>query len=72
MHLEYLFRTVITLYDNTHIITLAETLYTANLHMAIPKSKHIPSIFKDESTGSCICLWKLAVAVATYVSICIV
>jgi hypothetical protein len=36
------------------------------------KSKRIPSIFKDESTGSCICLWKLAVAVATYVSICIV
>jgi hypothetical protein len=33
------------------------------------KSKRIPSIFKDESTGSCICLWKLAVAVATYVSI---
>jgi hypothetical protein len=30
------------------------------------------TIFKDESTGSCICLWKLAVAVATYVSICIV
>jgi hypothetical protein len=28
------------------------------------KSKRIPSIFKDESTGSCICLWKLAVAVA--------
>jgi hypothetical protein len=36
------------------------------------KKKRIPSIFKDESTGSCICLWKLAVAVATYVSICIV
>jgi hypothetical protein len=36
------------------------------------KSKRIPSIFKDESTGSCICLWKLAVAVATHVSICIV
>jgi hypothetical protein len=36
------------------------------------KSKRIPSIFKDESTRSCICLWKLAVAVATYVSICIV
>jgi hypothetical protein len=36
------------------------------------KSKRIPSIFKDESTGSCICLWKLAAAVATYVSICIV
>jgi hypothetical protein len=36
------------------------------------KSKRIPSIFKYESTGSCICLWKLAVAVATYVSICIV
>jgi hypothetical protein len=34
--------------------------------------KGIPSIFKDESTGSCICLWKLAVAAATYVSICIV
>jgi hypothetical protein len=34
--------------------------------------KRIPSIFKDESTGSCICMWKLAVAVATYVSICIV
>jgi hypothetical protein len=33
------------------------------------KSKSIPSIFKDESTGSCICLWKLAVAVATYVSL---
>jgi hypothetical protein len=32
----------------------------------------IPSILKDESTGSCICLWKLAVAVATYVSICVV
>jgi hypothetical protein len=31
------------------------------------KSKRIPSIFKDESIGSCICLWKLAVAVATYV-----
>jgi hypothetical protein len=36
------------------------------------KSKRIPSIFKDESTRSCICFWKLAVAVATYVSICIV
>jgi hypothetical protein len=36
------------------------------------KSKRIPSIFKDESTRSCICLWQLAVAVATYVSICIV
>jgi hypothetical protein len=36
------------------------------------KIKRITSIFKDESTGSCICLWKLAVAVATYVSICIV
>jgi hypothetical protein len=36
------------------------------------KSKRIPSIFKDENTGSCIYLWKLAVAVATYVSICIV
>jgi hypothetical protein len=36
------------------------------------KSKRIPSIFKDECTGSCICLWKLTVAVATYVSICIV
>jgi hypothetical protein len=36
------------------------------------KDKRIPSIFKDESTGSCICLWKLAAAVATYVSICIV
>jgi hypothetical protein len=34
--------------------------------------ERIPSIFKDESTGSYICLWKLAVAVATYVSICIV
>jgi hypothetical protein len=32
----------------------------------------IHSIFNDESTGSCICFWKLAVAVATYVSICIV
>jgi hypothetical protein len=38
----------------------------------LEKSKRIPSIFKDESTGSCICLWKLAVAVATYVSFCIV
>jgi DNA invertase Pin-like site-specific DNA recombinase len=36
------------------------------------KKKDIPSIFKDESAGSCKCLWKLAVAVATYVSICIV
>jgi hypothetical protein len=36
------------------------------------KKKCIPSIFKDESTESCICLWKLAVTVATYVSICIV
>jgi hypothetical protein len=36
------------------------------------KKLRIPSIFKDESTGSCICLWKLAVAVATYISICIV
>jgi hypothetical protein len=36
------------------------------------KSKRIPSIFKDESTRSCICLWKLAVAIATYVSVCIV
>jgi hypothetical protein len=35
------------------------------------KKLRIPSIFKDESTGSCICLWKLAVAIATYVSICI-
>jgi hypothetical protein len=33
----------------------------------LKKRKRIPSIFKDESTGSCICLWKLAVAVATYV-----
>jgi hypothetical protein len=32
----------------------------------------MPSIFKDESTGSCMCLWKYAVAVATYVSFCIV
>jgi hypothetical protein len=39
---------------------------------SVLKSKRIPSIFKDVSTGSCICLWKLAVAVATYVSICIV
>jgi hypothetical protein len=38
----------------------------------LKNSKYIPSIFKDESTGSCVCLWKLAVAVATYVSICIV
>jgi hypothetical protein len=36
------------------------------------KKECIPSIFKDESTGSCMCLWKLAVAVTTYVSICIV
>jgi hypothetical protein len=36
------------------------------------KGKRISSIFKDESTGSCICPWKLAVAVATYVSVCIV
>jgi hypothetical protein len=36
------------------------------------KSKRILSIFNDESTESFICLWKLAVAVATYVSICIV
>jgi hypothetical protein len=36
------------------------------------KNKRIPSICKDEGTRSCICLWKLAVAVATYVSICIV
>jgi hypothetical protein len=36
------------------------------------KDKRIPSIFKGERTGLCICLWKLAVAVATYVSICIV
>jgi hypothetical protein len=36
------------------------------------KNKDIPSIFQDESTGSCICLWKLAVAVATYVSVSIV
>jgi hypothetical protein len=36
------------------------------------EKERIPSIFKDESTGSCICLCKLAVAVATYVSICIV
>jgi hypothetical protein len=34
---------------------------------------HISRIkVKDESTGSYICLWKLAVAVATYVSICII
>jgi hypothetical protein len=41
----------------------------------IPEGKkglRIPSIFKDESTGLCVCFWKLAVAVATYVSICIV
>jgi hypothetical protein len=38
----------------------------------IEKKQRLPSIFKDESTGSCIRLWKLAVAVATYVSICIV
>jgi hypothetical protein len=36
------------------------------------KSKRIPFIFNDESTGSCMCLWKLAVAVATDVSIFIV
>jgi hypothetical protein len=35
-------------------------------------NKKVKYIFKDESTQSCICLWKLAVAVATYVSICIV
>jgi hypothetical protein len=34
-------------------------IYTQN------KSKRIPSIFNDESTESFICLWKLAVAVAT-------
>jgi hypothetical protein len=36
---------------------------------SVIKSKRIPSIFKVKSTGSCICLWKLAVAVATYVSL---
>jgi hypothetical protein len=36
------------------------------------KRESIPSIFKDENTGSCICIWKLAVAVGTYISICIV
>jgi hypothetical protein len=41
------------------------------LYKGLLKSKRIPSIFKDESAGSCICLWKLAVAVATYVSVCI-
>jgi hypothetical protein len=30
------------------------------------RNVYLPSL-KDESTGSCICLWKLAVAVATYV-----
>jgi hypothetical protein len=43
-----------------------------NIICILTKSKRVPSIFKDESTGSCICLWKLTVAVATYVSICIV
>jgi hypothetical protein len=42
------------------------------MHSQKNKDKCIPSIFKDESTGSCIFLWKLAVAVTTYVSICIV
>jgi hypothetical protein len=37
--------------------------------LVIVKSKRIPSIFKDESTGIYICLWKFAVAVATYVSL---
>jgi hypothetical protein len=36
------------------------------------KIEILPSIFKDKSTGSHICLWKPAVAIATYVSICIV
>jgi hypothetical protein len=35
-------------------------------------SKKKKKFSKDESTRSCICLWKLAVAIATYVSICIV
>jgi hypothetical protein len=36
------------------------------VHSLSPCRK-IPTIFNDESTGSCICLWKLAVAVATSV-----
>jgi hypothetical protein len=54
----------------TNIKFINFLLYFTNKY--IKKRESIPSIFKDESTGSCICLSKLAVAVATYVSICIV
>jgi hypothetical protein len=57
-------------YKNLHYLT--KFIVTVQHFTCIKKSKRMPSIFKGESTGSCICLWKLAVAVATYVSICTV
>jgi hypothetical protein len=53
-------------------MNLTEGFQLQGIRFNKKESKCIPSIFKDKSTGSCICLWKLAVAVATYVSVCIV
>jgi len=64
MHLEYLFRTVITLYDNIHIITLTEILYTANLHMASPKTGRMLIIY-----SKCYVLIRLTMNVTTFVSL---
>jgi len=64
MHLEYLFRTVITLYDNTHIITLTEILYIANLHMVIPKTGRMLIIY-----SKCHMLIRLTMNVTTFVSL---
>jgi hypothetical protein len=58
--------------DYCRIITVLLHKNTRILREVNLEKESIPFIFNDESTGSCICLWKLAVAVATYVSICIV
>jgi hypothetical protein len=63
------YRQLCVVHDTKIIHYILEALSKMNTKK---KDKRMPSIFKDESTGSCICLWKLAVAVATYVSICIV
>ena len=64
MHLEYLFRTLITLYDNTHIITLTEILCTANLHMAIPKTGRMLIIY-----SKCYVLVRLTKNVTIFISL---
>jgi hypothetical protein len=61
-----------TLLSRAHCCHVVVPPWTGYQYIQKNKSKRIPSIFKDESTGSCICLWKLAVAVATYVWNCIV